>query len=477
MTDRLTVSQQLDVNDELISANGIWKLTLQSDGNLVLYRADRVPFWETRTYGKPVTRATFQADGNFVCYDRRNHPWWASGSNESGGAYIVIQDDGNLVIYDSSGSPKWASDTSGDKYRWHTDLHDPEGWTEVEITRNGSARFSGHVHNEGAFSEPEDFTLRTATSGSTCLLFQRSGHLGGFGDSSSRNDWWDESSSRPDVAANFDDLIGSLVLRAAESKKGVITGPLDDVIDFTVGVVEGSILAGVPGIEVVLFGGELASLVLTGSLIPGARIIAGTLYMTGLLGGFYALTGAGVARIGGKQRNITSDEYEWANDKVFGGSLPPKDAILITDTIGAGDNCFTFPAPYKKITVNIGPERYDNPRDSDPGIFIHELTHAWQIQHMDAPAAWITRGFAAQLFNVSYDYENYGRPFRDFNIEQQAQLVEEWYVGCERQQRLMHRDGFYKHQEGFPAEDNRGASKGGNPFYEYIVNNIWMGRI
>ncbi len=39
MTDKLQSGQQLNVNGELLSTNGLVKLVVQSDGNLVLYRA------------------------------------------------------------------------------------------------------------------------------------------------------------------------------------------------------------------------------------------------------------------------------------------------------------------------------------------------------------------------------------------------------------------------------------------------------
>ncbi|MEY9892448.1 hypothetical protein ABIA35_000504 [Catenulispora sp. MAP12-49] len=44
------------------------KLTFQSDGNLVEYRADGHVCWASNTNGKGGVRVTYQNDGNFVMY-------------------------------------------------------------------------------------------------------------------------------------------------------------------------------------------------------------------------------------------------------------------------------------------------------------------------------------------------------------------------------------------------------------------------
>lgn len=110
--DRLHANEQLKINDQLLSNNGLVRLIMQGDGNLVLYRTvDDVALWASNTPQKPVTRAIMQTDGNFVAYSAVNQPFWATGTNGHLGAYVVLQDDGNLVVYDSSHRALWASNT------------------------------------------------------------------------------------------------------------------------------------------------------------------------------------------------------------------------------------------------------------------------------------------------------------------------------------------------------------------------------
>ena len=44
-------------------------------------------------------RLTMQRDGNLVIYDRNNRPRWATGTNGSGATQMVFQQDRNIVLY------------------------------------------------------------------------------------------------------------------------------------------------------------------------------------------------------------------------------------------------------------------------------------------------------------------------------------------------------------------------------------------
>jgi outer membrane protein assembly factor BamB len=128
---------------------------MQTDGNLVVYTSAGTPLWASNTAGNPgaylqltnggqlqllstggtllwepgvlvsgtrlnagqsvvsgngVYRLTMQSDGNLVEYG--GGPVWASGTNPSG-SYVVMQHDGNLVVSSSAGAPLWASNTAG----------------------------------------------------------------------------------------------------------------------------------------------------------------------------------------------------------------------------------------------------------------------------------------------------------------------------------------------------------------------------
>ena len=75
-----------------------------------------------------------------------------------------------------------------------------------------------------------------------------------------------------------------------------------------------------------------------------------------------ALAAAGIASAGSNTRELTDEEYRWANDQVFSGTLPPRDRIVLTDTVGAGNRAFTFPRFDGKITVNMGADGFADPR-------------------------------------------------------------------------------------------------------------------
>lgn len=77
---------------------GSYRLTLQYDGNLVLYRGTHA-MWSSRTNGKPVSYLAMQSDGNLVLYDRNDHAVCSTRTYNHPGAFLAVQDDGNLVIY------------------------------------------------------------------------------------------------------------------------------------------------------------------------------------------------------------------------------------------------------------------------------------------------------------------------------------------------------------------------------------------
>jgi hypothetical protein len=103
-------NQGLYPNQSLSSCDGRLRLTLQGNGNLVLYQGGTV-LWASDTVGRPSAVAIMQLDGNFVIYDSTGVAIWSSGTEDHPGARLSVQNDGNTVIYDSSGHPIWATDT------------------------------------------------------------------------------------------------------------------------------------------------------------------------------------------------------------------------------------------------------------------------------------------------------------------------------------------------------------------------------
>jgi hypothetical protein len=91
------------------SCDGRFTLAMQTDSNLVLYE-DGVALWNTGTVGQDVAWVTMQADGNLVLYNTSQGAVWNSHTSGYEGSSLAIQNDGNLVIY-YKGSAIWDSNT------------------------------------------------------------------------------------------------------------------------------------------------------------------------------------------------------------------------------------------------------------------------------------------------------------------------------------------------------------------------------
>ncbi|WP_052732677.1 hypothetical protein [Hymenobacter terrenus] len=77
---QLRTNETLTSEQFLITSDGKYRLVMQGDGNLVLYRtADNRALWNTGTQGNPGARCIMQSDGNFVVYNTANAPVYASG--------------------------------------------------------------------------------------------------------------------------------------------------------------------------------------------------------------------------------------------------------------------------------------------------------------------------------------------------------------------------------------------------------------
>ncbi|MFJ1754723.1 LysM peptidoglycan-binding domain-containing protein [Kitasatospora sp. NPDC088134] len=108
MSSTLKPGEALAVDEELLSDNGRFRLSLQSDGNLVLSDLGTgQPLWATATDGRGATSAQMQGDGNFVLYGGPGEVLWSTGTDGSPDAYLRLNDDGNLVV-------------GGDRTRWES---------------------------------------------------------------------------------------------------------------------------------------------------------------------------------------------------------------------------------------------------------------------------------------------------------------------------------------------------------------------
>jgi hypothetical protein len=120
----LRPGEALYANESVWSANGAFRLTMQGDGNLVLYGPSGA-MWASMTFGTWLW-AVMQGDGNFVVYTSGGTAVWNTGTG-FGGAFMVVQSDGNFVMY-QGGSALWA-----------TSWHERPGGAATVSTNQGAA--------------------------------------------------------------------------------------------------------------------------------------------------------------------------------------------------------------------------------------------------------------------------------------------------------------------------------------------------
>lgn len=124
-------------------------------------------------------------------------------------------------------------------------------------------------------------------------------------------------------------------------------------------------------------------------------------------------------------RRLTEEEIFIAKE-IFGNTLN-------TDVIRVDSHALlgTKRLALAYVSFNLINYRTDIPLH----VFVHELVHVWQFQNLGS--IYIGRALQAQISRDKYDYggpENLfkqmilGKKLLDFNFEQQAEIVEDFYV-------------------------------------------------
>jgi hypothetical protein len=96
----------------ILANNHNTMLTMQDDGNLVVYDAKGRPLWASNTLNpNGNNRAVMQGDGSLVVYSGLGKALWSSGTGGHSDAFLTVQDDGNVVVYADGGRALWATGT------------------------------------------------------------------------------------------------------------------------------------------------------------------------------------------------------------------------------------------------------------------------------------------------------------------------------------------------------------------------------
>ncbi len=106
----------LTVGGSITSPSNLFKMIVQSDGNVVVYNPGlRGSFgngptdWTTGTVGSgSANYLTMETDGNLKLHHSGGAVLWSSGTS-SAGAHLELMPDGMLVIFDTAGNPLWSN--------------------------------------------------------------------------------------------------------------------------------------------------------------------------------------------------------------------------------------------------------------------------------------------------------------------------------------------------------------------------------
>lgn len=94
----ISTGGELPIGTSHYSHNGTYRLTMQSDGNLVLYHQNGTPVWHTFTYGNQGSKCFMQSDGNLVIYHPNGTPLWHTHTYNNPGAVLQISNEGKIRI-------------------------------------------------------------------------------------------------------------------------------------------------------------------------------------------------------------------------------------------------------------------------------------------------------------------------------------------------------------------------------------------
>ncbi len=353
-----------------------------------------------------------------------------------------------------------------------------QGWVRVRMHSDGRLEYSGHQRatREHSYS----FGIQVGVTNDVVGVANAwEGRVHGTFESGSRNAEWSEQAFSPAVQASFWDLaVGRMThTRHMDKSLGWVSGVLESGLKFLIGSGAEFVLG--PAGSCLILVGTLAVTVATGGNVQGGlRVIDGTLWMAGPGGTFVALVAEGINQLATDERRPNDEEWR-AAQLVFGPHLPDRDDIRITDAVGGNNRPFVYKRFDGKVTINMGTwhdepmAMYEgepiDPKDATKGVysrgekFIHEMTHVWQVEN-GSDLLLVAKGMA-KVFGEDYDY-TLGEDFEDYNLEQQAAIVQHW---------------FRRHYTPFRTADDFGLSSANatndvtEPRWRYIRDNIRSG--
>jgi len=305
-----------------------------------------------------------------------------------------------------------------------------KGQIELTAHADGRVQLRGYVRSSAAVGYEYLVQSMLQADNQMAVAFTHEGKVTSTHGSDEKDALFGDVNS-PVVRARFPAFQrGKLVV--TENHRNRFTGAIGDVLESLIKWTAGELVI-TPGTGLILVTAtSVVSLATSGSLIPGARVIDGTLWLAGPSGTLFALAADGLTRLATKEQTLSQADYDFAN-QVFRGSLPPREKIVVSNSIGAGGRPFTYPRFDGKIVLNLGdhythPRGYTTSKRPVPGqLLIHELVHVWQYHNNAAAISYVGDALWAR---VREDYDPgkvLSEPWDSFGLEEQATIVDKWF--------------------------------------------------
>jgi len=344
------------------------------------------------------------------------------------------------------------------------------GWVHLGIEDSGNYRIHFHMHSS-SIAGNFDYYLRAYLSAPDCptFVFAHRGHVSGVND----EDLLIEKGYHPLLASYAAPLKQQGTFRVAKeygwggpvglglkllSGAGEVASSLGTLVASTPEAIEGFLSSLGPGATFGVLGG--AVVFVAGTALGGP---AGSVLIQSWIAGV-AVGAATNALI--KSRPLSAEEAALCR-RVFGRTLPVE-RVLLTNLSGQNGRAFVAPGVDGKIYCNLGeaygnPLRYTNNAYRTPGqVFVHELTHAWQIVHTTFVPGLVCEGILNQAKNTIqgnlYNPGLSGADWSRYNLEQQGSIVDRWFAGQRGGDLSAHRPMDSEH-----------------PYYRYLRDSILGG--
>lgn len=138
-------------------------------------------------------------------------------------------------------------------------------------------------------------------------------------------------------------------------------------------------------------------------------------------------------------RQVFEDQLPYSKIHLASYYLPGNDGVAVT--LASVSSIIPVNA-LRNYIIYFGPEVFNAGADR-AGVrdtFIHELTHVWQGFHSSLGWEYMVNSMIAQGHailtqgdrNRAYDYKP-GRAWKEYNVEQQALIVQDWYLNGMRE--------------------------------------------